>query len=148
METKEKLSSALKDAMKSGDDVRRNTLRMVMAAIKNIEIDTREPIGEPQVLTVLQKEVKSRREAIADAEAAGRQDLIDAAQNEIGILESFLPQQLDESELRQIVQEAIAETGAESPRQMGDVMKVVMPRVQGRADGKTVSTIVRALLQG
>lgn len=148
MDTREHLTASLKEAMKAGDDARRNTLRMVMAAIKNIEIDTRTPLTEQQVMAVLQKEVKSRREAIADAEAAGRADLIEAANAEIAILEDFLPQQLGEAELRKIVQEAIAETGAESPRQMGDVMKVVMARVQGRADGKAVSAIARDLLQG
>ena len=90
METREKLVLALKEAMKAGDDTRKTTLRLVMAAIKNIEIDTRSDLSEQQVIAVLQKEVKSRREAIADAQAANRADLIEAANDEIAILEVFL----------------------------------------------------------
>ena len=148
MSIKEKLLTATKDAMKAGDVLKRTTLRMALAAIKNLEIETREELGDPAALALLQKEVKSRREAIADAKTAGRDDLIEQAEAEILILEAFLPQPLTEEELRAIVQEAIAETGASSPREMGNVMKALMPRVQGRADGKTVSGIVRDLLQG
>ncbi len=148
MDIKDKLSSAIKDAMRSGDDLKKTTLRMALAAIKNQEIDSRAALDEPAVLAVLQKEVKSRREAISDAQSAGREDLVQQAEAEIAFLEAFLPQPLSESELRKIVQEAIAEAGASSPREMGNVMKVLMPRVQGRADGKQVSAMVRELLQG
>ena len=148
MSTKEKLTSAMKDAMKAGDDLKKTTLRLALAAIKNLEIDTRETLDEPTILGLLQKEVKSRREAIADATTAGRADLIETAEAEIAVLEAFLPNPLDEAELRTLVQEAIAEVGAASLREMGNVMKVLMPKTQGRADGKVVSGIVRELLQG
>ena len=148
MNTKEKLTAAMRDAMKSGDDLKKTTLRMALAAINNLEIDKREEVDEPTVMSLLQKEVKSRREAIAEAKTAGRDDLIELAETEISFLEVFLPQSLSEDELRGLVQEAIAETGASSPREMGNVMKILMPRIQGRADGKLVSGIVRDALQG
>ena len=138
----------MKEAMKSGDVLKRTTLRMALAAIKNREIDERAELDEPAVLALLQKEVKSRREAIVDAKSAGRDDLIEQAEAEIEILDAFLPKQLTEDEIRSLVQEAISETGAASMREMGNVMKALMPRVQGRADGKLVSGIVRELLQG
>lgn len=148
MDIKEQLTSAMRDAMKSGDDLKRTTLRMALAAIKNLEIDSRETVDEPAVLSLLQKEVKSRREAIADAQTAGRPDLVEQAEAEIAILEVFLPKPLSEAEIRAFVQAAITETGATSPREMGNVMKSLTPHVQGKADMKVVSGIVRALLQG
>ena len=148
MNIKEQLTSAMRDAMKSGDDLKRTTLRMALAAIKNLEIDSREAVDEAAALSLLQKEVKSRREAIVDAQAAGRPDLIEQAEAEIAILEVFLPKPLGEAEIRAIVEAAISETGATSPREMGNVMKALTPHVQGKADMKVVSGIVRALLQG
>ena len=148
MDTREKLNQELKDAMRAGDDLKRSTLRMVLAAIKNAEIDARRDLEENQVVAIVQKELKSRRESIEDAQKAGRPDLIKTAEAEMAILETFLPEQLGEDEIRALAEEAIAETGATSPRDMGGVMKVLMPRVQGQADGKRVSTIVREVLQG
>jgi hypothetical protein len=148
MELKDRLTADLRDAMKAGDDLKRTTLRMALAAIKNVEIDTRAPLAEPGVVALIQKEVKNRRESIADAEAAKRPDLVAGAETEITILEAYLPQQLSEEDLRTLAQAAIAESGVDSPRGMGDVMKVLMPRVQGRADGKQVSAVVRELLGG
>jgi uncharacterized protein YqeY len=147
METKGKLTQDLKEAMKAKDEMRKRTLRMVLAAIKNIEIDKREPLDEPSVLGVIQKEVKMRHETIEGAQRAGRPDLIDEAETEIKFLESYLPQALTSDELELLVREVIAEVGATSPREMGMVMKSLMPRVKGRADGKEVSQIVRTLLQ-
>ena len=146
MELKDRLTADLRDAMRAGDDLKKTTLRMALAAIKNSEIDGRKTLDEPGVVALIQKEIKNRRESIADADKAGRPDLAAGAEAEIAILEAYLPQQLSESELRGLVQAAIAETGASSARQMGDVMKALMPRVQGRADGKQVSAIVRELL--
>lgn len=148
MDIKAQLTSAMKDAMKSGDDLKRTTLRMALAAIKNLEIDSRSAADEPAILGLLQKEVKSRRESIADAQTAGRADLIEQAEAEIAVLEAFLPKPLSVSEIRAFVQAAIVETGASSPREMGNVMKALTPHVQGKADMKIVSGIVREFLQG
>lgn len=148
MNTKEKLYAAFKDAMKKGEDLKKTTLRMALAAIKNAEIDAREPVDESRVLAILQKEVKARREAIADARKASRPDLVAEAESEIDVLQAFLPRPLGEDELEALVRAAIEETGADTMRQMGEVMKLLMPRVQGRADGKQVSGMVRRILQG
>ena len=148
MDLKDRLTADLRDAMKAGDNLKKMTLRMALAAIKNAEIDARAPLAEPAALALIQKEVKNRRESITDAETANRPDLVAGAQAEIEILEAYLPQQLSEAELRTLVREAIDESGAASAREMGEVMKVLMPRVQGRADGKQVSAIVRELLGG
>ena len=148
METKEKIYSAFKDAMKAGDDLKKTTLRLALAAIKNAEVEARGSVDDARVLAILHKQVKERREAIADAQKASRPDLVASAEAEIAVLQAYLPQPLGEEELEALVRAAIEETGAESMRQMGDVMKALMPRVQGRADGKQVSGIVRRLLQG
>lgn len=146
MNTKEKLTETLKEAMRAKDDIRKRTVRLALAAIKNLEIDTRAEVDESAVLAILQKEVKSRRETIDGAQRAGRDDLITEAEAEIAILEAFLPQPLTPDELKKLAQDAIAEAGATSPREMGKVMQLLIPRVQGRADGKETSQIVRTLL--
>ncbi len=146
MNTKEKLSQSLKDAMRAKDDVAKRTIRMAMAAVKNAEIDQQAELEETAVLAILQKEVKMRRETIEGAEQAGRDDLIAEAEAEIIVLEEFLPKGLSPEELEAIVLAAIAEVRATSMREMGQVMQVVMPKVQGRADGKEVNQIVRRLL--
>ncbi len=148
MLTKESLQSDLKDAMRAGDDVRKRTLRMALAAIKLAEVERRGELDEGSLLAILQKEVKTRRESIEEAKRAGREDLIQALEAELAILHAYLPQPLTEDELRDLAQQAIQESGASDPKEMGKVMKVLMPRVQGRADGKTVSALVRELLAG
>jgi len=146
MSTREQLENALKQAMRDHDELRKRVVRMALANIKQAEIDRRKALDEAGVVAVLQKEVKSRQEVIADAQRANRADLVDEAQAEIQILEAFLPQQLSEAELEELARQAIAETGATSPREMGQVMKALMPRVQGRAAGDQVSQAVRKLL--
>ena len=146
MNTKEKLSQSLKDALRKKDVIRKSTIRLALASIKNAEIDKKDELDEPAIMAILQKEVKSRRETIEAAERGGRADLIAEAQAEIAILEVFLPQPFTMEELEKLVQAAIAETGADSPREMGLVMKHLQPQIQGRADGKTVSQIVRQSL--
>jgi len=148
MDLKDRLTADLRDAMRAGDDLKKMTLRMALAAIKNAEIDARKDLEEPEVLAIVQKEVKNRRESIADAEKANRPDLVAGAEAEIAILGAYLPQELSDGELRELAQAAINESGASSPREMGEVMKVLMPRVQGRADGNQVSAVVRELLAG
>lgn len=148
MSLKADLEQALKDAMRASDAVRRGTLRMALAAIKEAEVLKRGELDDAAVIALLQKEVRSRNEALAEAEKANRADLIDNAKAEIKVLEGYLPQGLSEQELEQIVQAAIAEVGASTPADMGKVMKAVLPKVQGRADGGQVSQLVRNKLQG
>ncbi len=147
MDLKTQLNESLKAAMKSGDEIRRNTLRMALAAIKQAEIDRRLVLDDAAVIALLQKEIKHRREALEEAHRAGRADLIATNQAEIAILEAFLPKAMSPDELRTVVQAAIAEVGAASLSDMGKVMKAVMPRVAGRAPGEAVSAMVKELLQ-
>ncbi len=147
METKTKLENALKDAMRAGDVVGKRTVRMALAAIKQAEIDRLETLDEPAVLALLQKELKTRRESLEEAHKAGRADLVAEIEAEIKIVQGFLPQALSPDELKALAAAAIAETGAVSPADMGKVMKVLMPRVQGRVPGDQVSQAVRELLQ-
>ena len=147
MDTKQKLEQALKDAIRTSDDVRKRTMRMVLTNIKLAEVEKGSPLDEVALAGVLQKEIKSRREAILDAEKANRPDLIRDSQDEIAVLETFLPQPLTDDELRAQVQAAIAEVGASAPGDMGKVMKVLLPRLQGRAANDRVSAMVRQMLQ-
>ena len=133
--------------MKSGDEIRKRTLRMVLAAVKQAEVDKREEIDDMAVISLIQKEVKNRRESIADAEKANRPDLIEENEAEIKVLEVFLPKAMPEEELKAIVQAAIEETGAASMADMGKVMKIVMGKVAGRAPNDKISSAVREMLQ-
>ncbi len=148
MTTKDQLSQALQEAIRSQNRVEKSTLRMVLAEIKNTEVQKGEPVDEPMVLGIIQKEMKARREAIEEASRADRQDLITAAEAEIRVLEEYLPRPLTDAELEQLVQEVIAESGAATPRDMGRVMGELMPRIKGRADGRRASELVRQYLQG
>lgn len=132
--------------MKSGDEVRKRTVRMVLAAVKQVEVDKRISLDDTAVVALVQKEVKNRREALEEAKKANRADLAADNEAEIKILEEFLPKAMDPEELRALVQTAIAETGAAAPSDMGKVMKVVMPRVAGRAPNDMISAAVKELL--
>ncbi len=147
MTIKTELNESMKDAMKSGDEVRKRTVRMALAAIKQVEVDKRTELDEPAVMNLIQKEIKNRREALEEAKKANRADLIEANETEINVLQAFLPKAMPAEELRALVQAAIAETGATSPADMGKVMKTVLPRVAGRAPNDMVSATVRELLQ-
>ena len=147
METRQKLNNALKDAMRSGNDMQKQAIRMVMSAIKLSEVEKGTSLDEASVLAIIQKEIKSRSEALADAETANRPDLAEKARVETIFLETFLPQQLTEQEITELAQQAVVETGAQNPTDMGKVMKVLLPRLQGRAAGNQVSQVVRKLLQ-
>ena len=146
MDTQKQIEKDFKDAFRAGDEVRKRTLRMVLSSIKLAEVDKGKPLVEEEVSAILQKELKSQRESIADAEQAGRPDIVAEAESEISILEEYLPQQLTRDEINKLANEAIAEVGASSPQEMGNVMKVLMPRVKGRADGSVVSQTVRKFL--
>ncbi len=147
MDIKTQLNDSIKEAMKSGDEVRKRTIRMVLAAVKQVEVDKRISLDDLAVIGLIQKEVKNRREALEEAKKANRADLAAENEVEIKILEVFLPQAMPVEELRALVQAAITETGAASAADMGKVMKIVMGKVAGRAPNDVVSATVRELLQ-
>jgi len=147
MNIKKQLNDSMKDAMKSGDEVRKRTVRMVLAAVKQAEVDKRTELDDAAVIGILQKEVKNRRESLEEAKKANRVDLIEANEAEITVLEVFLPKAMPEEELKEIVQAAIAETAASTMADMGKVMKIVMGKVAGRAPNDKISAVVRELLQ-
>ncbi len=146
MDTKTQLNESMKDAMKTGDEVRKRTVRMVLASIKQSEVDKQAPVEDLAVVALIQKEIKNRREAIEEAKKANRPDLIGENEVEIKVLEVFLPQAMSAEELRGLVQAAIVETGAAAPSDMGKVMKIVMPKVAGRAPNDMISSTVKELL--
>jgi len=147
MDIKSTFQSDLKDAMRSGDETRKSTLRMALTAMKLAEVEKNAQMDEAAYLAVIQKEIKARRESIADAEKANRPELIIQAEAEIAILQAYLPAALSEEELENLAKDAIAEVGATSVREMGQVMKILMPRLKGRATGEQASQVVRRLLQ-
>lgn len=147
MDTKVKLENDLKDAMRSGDDTRKRTIRMVLAAIKQTEIDKQNTLDETGVIGILQKEVKTRRESLDEAQKANRADLASSTEAEITVLNGYLPQAMDPAELTALAESVIAEVGAAAPADMGKVMKALLPRVAGRAANDQVSQVVRGLLQ-
>ena len=145
MSIKAELQEALKDAMRSRDKLRKNTLRMTLSAIKLAEVDKGE-LDDSAILAIIQKEIKSRQETIEDAQRSGHQDLARESQEEIDILKVYLPQQLSPEEVEELARQAVEEVGATSMREMGQVMKVLMPQLQGRATGQQASQAVRKLL--
>lgn len=147
MSVRAQIENALKDALRAGNEVRKTALRMALAAIKMAEIEKRVVLDDSAVLAVLQKEVKTRREAIEDAQRAGRADLVAAAEADIGILEEFLPKAMSAEELEALVRQVIAEIGATSMKEMRQVMQALMPRLQGRATGDQASQMARKFLQ-
>jgi uncharacterized protein YqeY len=165
MAIQEQLNDDWKAAMRSGDTLRRDTLSGLRAAVKNAAIEARVSSSEPQpragtgnaspgtplddvaVMSVIEREAKKRRDAIEEYEKAGRADRAAAERAELDILQEYLPQQMNDAELETVVAAVIAETGAAGPADMGRLMKALMPRVQGRADGKRVNEVVRRLLQ-
>jgi Uncharacterized conserved protein len=142
----ERLTEDLKQAMKDQDKLRLSVLRMVRAAIKNVEIEKRRPLTDDEVLDVLNRELKQRQESLAEFEKAGRDDLSRQAEEEIRILRQYLPEPLDEEALAALIDEVIRETGATTKRDLGKVMSVLMPKVKGRADGKKVNQMVQQRL--
>lgn len=146
MTLKDTLGTAMRDAMKAKDETRKIPLRLVMAAIKEAEIEKQEELKDEDVLRLVQKEVKARQESIADAEKAEREDLIATAKAEMAVLQEFLPQALSPEELEALVKETIAEEDATSMADMGKVMKAALAKAQGRADGGQISQLVRQLL--
>ena len=147
-ELKARINDNVKAAMKGGEKERLAVLRLISAAIKQREVDERKELSDDDVIAVLSHMVKQRRESVAQYEPAGRHDLAAKEKAEIEVISEFLPQPLSEAEITAIVTDAIAETGAASIRDMGKVMGIVRPRVQGRADLGAVSALVKQRLQG
>jgi uncharacterized protein YqeY len=171
MTIKEQLNRDLKDAMRSGDEVRKTTLRQLLAGLRQAQLDKRMgaaatmgkgaelsteqvatleqvDIDEVEAVAVLQKEAKAHRESIADAAKAERADLVAANEAELRVIEAYLPKQLSRDEVRALAQAAIAEAGAADLKQLGAVMKLLTPRTKGLADGRLVNEVVRELLAG
>ncbi|WP_226564541.1 GatB/YqeY domain-containing protein [Shewanella chilikensis] len=143
----DKLKDQMKQALVAKEKVRLGTIRMALAAIKQIEVDTRETLNDEQIIAVLTKMVKQRRDAIAQYEAAGRPKLAEAEAAEIQVIETFLPQPLSESEIAALIDAAIQDSGASTMADMGKVMGALKSKVQGRADMGAISAQIRAKLQ-
>ena len=150
MALKEKLQNDLTEAMRARDEVRSSTIRMVLTAIKNEEVSGKEArdLSDAEVITVLSREAKKRREAAEAFEQAGAADRAANEKAEGVIIAEYLPAQLSEAELKEIIAAAITESGATGPQQMGLVMKSIQPKIAGRADGGIVSSLVKAALSG
>lgn len=142
------MQEALKRAMIEKDTLRRDVLRTVLSEFKQAEIDGQKTLTAEESIAILQREIKKRRESVDEARKAGRDDIADAVQTEIGVIEVFLPTQLSREQIEALVRDAIAQTGASNPKEMGKVMGVLMPKVKGVADGKLVNDIVREMLNG
>lgn len=146
MALRDRITEDMKNAMRAGDKDRLGTIRLILAAIKQREVDERITLDDGQVLSVLEKMVKQRREAITQFQAGGRADLVAKETAEIGVLQGYLPAQLTEAELETLISESIAAAGATSIKDMGKVMAAVKPRAQGRADMGAVSARIKQKL--
>lgn len=146
MNLSERLSEDMKQAMRTKDKVRLSVIRMVRAAMKNQEIESGTTLTDDEILALIQKELKQRRDSLQAFESAGRTDLVDEVKVEIDVLTTYLPAQMSEDALRQLAQDIIRDTGATSKAEMGKVMGQLMPKIRGRADGKLAQSIVQSLL--
>ena len=146
MSIKDTLTNDMKEAMKAKEKDRLAVIRMVRGAIKQIEIDSKKELDDEAVIGVISKEVKMRKDSVEEFKKGGREDLVAKTEAEIAVLMPYLPQQLSEDEIRSLVQAAVEQVGASSPKDMGKVMGVLMPKVKGRADGMLVNTIVKEAL--
>jgi uncharacterized protein YqeY len=142
------IEGALKEAMRQKDENKRNALRLLLTAMKNKEKELRRLPDDAEIQQIIGSQIKQRRDSVEQFTKAGRGELAAREEAEIETLQSFLPEALSPEALAQIVDEAIAEVGAQSVKEMGKIMKVLMPRVTGRADGKQVNELVRQKLQG
>lgn len=146
MTLREKINDDVKSAMRSGDTVRRDTIRLLLAALKQREVDERKTLSDADVLGVIEKMIKQRRDSISQFEQGGRQDLADKEKQELALLQDYMPQAMGEDELAAAVSAAVAETGASTPADMGKVMAALKPKLAGRADMSKVSAAVKAQL--
>ncbi len=148
MPLKEQISADLKEAMRAGDVRKRDAIRLLTAALKQKEVDERVTLADADVVTIIDKMLKQRRDSIAQFEKGGRQDLADIEKYELSVLQAYMPQALSEAEIAGAVAASIAESGAKSPADMGKVMAVLKPKLAGRADMSRVSGLVKAKLAG
>lgn len=148
MSTRLTLEETMHDAMRNKDDLIRDTIRMVFSSIKQLEVESRKTLDDPDILAILQKEVKIRKETISELEGTDRTDLINKAYSEIAILEKFLPVQFSDEEITILARKAIQEVSASNPADMGKVMKSLLPLLKGQALPDRVSRIVKQLLTG
>ena len=148
MSLKEQLFADLKTAMKEKDTLKKDTVQLIRSGILQFEKDNKVELDDEGVMEIITKQLKSRRDSLPDFVKSGREDLIEKLNKEIEILLSYLPEQLSEEEIAKIVEEAIAETGAASVKEMGKVMGIVNPKLKGRADMKVVGALVKKLLIG
>ncbi len=146
MGLKGQLERDLLDALRARDEARKTTLRLALAAIKNVEISKGRQLDENEVLAVISQQAKQRRESAAQFANGGRDDLVSQEEEELQILMEYMPAQLSEEEIRSRVHQVIADVGATGTAQMGEVMRVLMPELKGKADGQVVSTIVKEIL--
>jgi uncharacterized protein len=146
MSLQETIESALKDAMRANDAVRKTAIRSIIAGLKLLKVEKQAELTDEDVLAVIRKEIKSQHEAIADAQKASRPDLVQEAEVLIAIYETYVPQLMTREQVALHANAAIAETGASSPADMGKVMKVLQPKLKGQADGKVISDVVKELL--
>ena len=144
---KEKLKEALKEAMKEKNEVKKNTIQMVRAAILQVEKDKQIELSDDEIINVIAKEVKKRKDSLSDYEKGGREDLVNQIKEEISYLEIYLPKQLEREELVEIIRDVIAEVNAESMKDMGKVMKAAKEKIGNRADGRAINEVVKELLE-
>jgi len=148
MTLQERIESAMRDGMRARDERRTQTLRMAMAAVHNRQIELGRALTDEDYIEVLGRQLKQRRESVEAYRAGGREAMADNEEAEAAILGEFMPERLTEDEVERIVRDAIAETGAASPADLGKVMGRVVPQTKGRADGKAISELVKRLLGG
>lgn len=146
MSLKDKLMQDLKSAMKNKDKVKKSVITLIRSDIKQYEVDSRNEIDDKGIIEIIAKQLKQRKDALEEFQKGNRQDLVDEAKKEIKVLLTYLPKQLTEDEIREIVKDTIDELGVQGPKEMGKVMGALMPKLKGKADGKLVSKIVKELL--
>lgn len=147
MSLKQKLQEDLKSSMKNKDTVRKSVVTLIRASIKQFEVDNRVELDDEEILDIVAKQMKQRRDALAEFSKANREDLVKETEAEIEVLKEYLPQQLSEEELSKVIQDTISELGATSMKDMGKVMSALTPKTKGRADGKIISELVKKNLQ-
>ena len=146
MNMKERLLDDLKAAMRNKDTLRKDMLQIMRAAVLQVEVDTRQSLDDAAIAEILSREYKKRSETLQELVGSSRTDIIEKNRAEMAIIEEYLPRQLSENEIESLVRQAISQSGAQSARDMGQVMKVLMPEIKGRADGKLVNQVVKRLL--
>lgn len=146
MTLKDRLTDDLKEAMKNKEQVRKSVVTLIRAGIKQCEVDNRQELTDEDIISLISKQLKQRKDALSDFEKANRIDLIEQTNQEIAILENYLPEQLDDVELKEIITKVVEEVGATSMKDMGKVMAKTISLVQGRADGKRINAMVKQIL--